>query len=325
MDAAVERVHEAARLLLVRGPDGRTRWLSHASHDLPPLGISHAPSTPVTLRPKTTVSRRSNCLDLDASRFPDKRSVFRLVQPIDGAPEAQNLLLLLHGRGDSHEPFARLGEHMALPQTAVVSLRAPLELPFGLGRSWVDDLDETGDVIPPDRPHERRSQSLEAAKDYVWSFLRVLHDRYAWDYSRLFLFAFSQGACVAFHLAMTLPRDVRLGGVVLAAGGAVAGSHSSSCSDPRGGAVATPMLQVTGDADNVYPVPLTQRSRRDFARRHSETAAAELFTSVVRPHKGHAMIDAQEDMRHVMRFFSKHLYLRNIALENCSDVVEIQT
>ncbi|CAI5727334.1 unnamed protein product [Hyaloperonospora brassicae] len=149
MDAAVERVHEAARLLLVRGPDGRTRWLSHASHDLPPLGISHAPSTPVTLRPKTTVSRRSNCLDLDALRFPDKRSVFRLVQPTDGAPEAQNLLLLLHGRGDSHETFARLGEHMALPQTAVVSLRAPLELPFGLGRSWVDDLDETGDVIPP--------------------------------------------------------------------------------------------------------------------------------------------------------------------------------
>ena len=209
-------------------------------------------------------------------------------------------------------------------EPAVVSLRAPLELPFDLGFAWVDDFDETGSVIPPDIPHERRSQSLQAARDYVWSFLCVLHDRYAWDYSRLFLFAYSQGACVAFHLAMTLPCDVRLGGIVLVSGGAIAGSHST-CSDAQGSAVATPMLQITGAADSIYPAALAQRSCREFECKHSHAAAVELFTSLVRPRKGHAMIDSQEDMRHVMLFFSKHLYLRNISLENRSDVVEIQT
>uniref|UniRef100_A0AAV1TE52 Phospholipase/carboxylesterase/thioesterase domain-containing protein n=1 Tax=Peronospora matthiolae TaxID=2874970 RepID=A0AAV1TE52_9STRA len=162
MDTVVERVHEAARLTLVREPDGRTRWtVPHY-----PLETSDSPTTSVHLHPKTTTMPcRGGRLDLDASCFQDKRSCFRLVQPKDGAPATQNLLLFLHGCGDSHDPFARLGEQMALPQTAVVSLRAPLELPFDLGFAWVDDFDETGSVIPPDIPHERRSQSLQAARN----------------------------------------------------------------------------------------------------------------------------------------------------------------
>lgn len=43
--------------------------------------------------------------------------------------------------------------------TAVVSLRAPLELPFGLGFTWLRDLDETDmSFVSPDRPHKARSQ-----------------------------------------------------------------------------------------------------------------------------------------------------------------------
>lgn len=120
--------------------------------------------------------------------------------------------------------------------------------------------------------------------------------------TRLFVFAFSQGACVAFHVAMSLPRDVRLGGVVVVSGGATVGPHEDYLAAENGGGAATPMLQVTGAADAVYPVALAERSRREFKRRHPQKAAAELFTSVMRPHKGHAMIDSREDMQHVMRF-----------------------
>jgi pimeloyl-ACP methyl ester carboxylesterase len=167
--------------------------------------------------------------------------------------------------------------------------------------------------------------SLQTARDHVWSFLCVLHDTYEWSYSRLFVFAFSQGACVAFHVAMTLPRDVRLGGVVLVAGGAMAGPHLSAPGMEDGAAAATPMLQVTGVADQVYPATLAELSRREFKRRHAQKAAADLFTSLNRPTKGHAMIDSRDDMQHVMRFFSEHLYLRNMELENRSDVIELQT
>ncbi|CAH0522044.1 unnamed protein product [Peronospora belbahrii] len=123
---------------------------------------------------------------------------------------------------------------------------------------------------------------------------------------------------------MTLPSNVRLGGMVLVSGGAIAGPHSCS-SASKGGATATPILQVSGAADAVYPTALADRSRREFEQRHSHEAAENLFTSVVRPRKGHAMIDFHEDMQHVMSFFSKHLYLRNITLENRSDIIELKT
>ncbi|KAG6621824.1 putative hydrolase C9G1.08c [Phytophthora cinnamomi] len=327
MAELVVRVQEAARLALVCGPDGRTRWVPYSPDRMPPRAAaapSSSQSSPIELQPKATPSASGGRLDLDASCFPG-RPHFRLVLPQRSAPPAQNLLLFLHGRGDSHEPFARLGEQMALPQTAVLSLRAPRELPFGLGFTWMDDLDANGDVISPDTPHKQRSKSLEAARDYVWKFLGVLHDKYGWSYSRLFVFAFSQGACVTFHLAMTLPRDVRLGGVVLVSGGAIVGPHEPCSGLESGGAAATPMLQVTGAADAVYPAALAERSRREFKRRHPQQAAAELFTSLVRPRKGHAMIDSREDMQHAMLFFSKYLYLRNVDLENRSDVIELQT
>ncbi|EGZ25144.1 hypothetical protein PHYSODRAFT_326207 [Phytophthora sojae] len=324
MEELVVRVHEAARLALVRGSNGRTRWVPYSSPDDGEAAPSSSRSSPITLQPKAAPVSGGGRLDLDASCFPG-RPHFRLVPADKRAPPAQNLLLFLHGRGDSHEPFARLGEQMALPQTAVLSLRAPRELPFGLGFTWMDDLNADGDVIPPDIPHKQRSESLQAARDYVWSFLSVLHDKYGWSYSRLFVFAFSQGACVAFHVAMSLPRDVRLGGVVVVSGGATVGPHEDYLAAENGGGAATPMLQVTGAADAVYPVALAERSRREFKRRHPQKAAAELFTSVMRPHKGHAMIDSREDMQHVMRFFSKHLYLRNVELENRSDVIELQT
>lgn len=316
-DEKVVRVRAEARLALVREASGRTRWVPYTPVD----EQQPTASPPIELRSKATASSvGAGRLDWDASCFPGTPK-FSQIAVDDDTPPPQNVLLFLHGRGDSHEPFARLGAQMALPQTAVVSLQAPLQLPFGLGYSWMEDLDDTGDVIPPDVSHAKRSRSLQAARDYVWRFLHVLHENYGWSYSRLFVFGFSQGACVAFQVAMTLPRDVRLGGVVLVAGGAIVGPHSSAST---GGGAATPMLQVTGTADRVYPIALAERSRLEFRRRCSQKAMEELFTSVVRPHKAHAMIDSPEDMQQVMLFFSKHLYLRNEELENRSDVVELQ-
>lgn len=41
----------------------------------------------------------------------------------DGTDE--NLLILLHGLGDTHIPFFKLGRQLKLPQTAVLAVRAP--------------------------------------------------------------------------------------------------------------------------------------------------------------------------------------------------------
>ncbi|RLN91307.1 hypothetical protein BBJ28_00013264 [Nothophytophthora sp. Chile5] len=308
MAEEVVRVHAAAQMALLIAPSGRTRWAPCAPPPLPPPpapGTPQASPQPIELQQKPTHSPPANGagnLALRASAFPGTPR-FTLVKTDKHAPPPQNLLVFLHGRGDSHEPFARLGTQMALPQTGAAA-QSLLLRQFGVRKLTV--------------------AYGGKARDYLWSFLHTLHDVYAWGYARLFLFSFSQGACVAFHLAMTLPRDVRLGGVILVAGGAIVGPHSSLNDSEAGDAVVTPMLQITGALDDVYPKALAERSRRAFRRRHRKKTEAELFTSVIRPRKAHAMIDSREDMQHAMRFLSEHLYLRNVELESRSDVIELQ-
>lgn len=41
---------------------------------------------------------------------------------------------------------------------AMIALRAPVELPFELGYTWLEDLDANFEVIPPDTPHAARSK-----------------------------------------------------------------------------------------------------------------------------------------------------------------------
>lgn len=62
-----------------------------------------------------------------------------------------NLLVLLHGLGDTHLPFLKLGESLqkTLPQTAVLALRAgtPIPLLMGIGQEawcWWETFDMLG-------------------------------------------------------------------------------------------------------------------------------------------------------------------------------------
>lgn len=91
------RVHDAAGLALVQTTrDGSTRWISWPPP--PPPDHLHEPS--IALKKK------------DFAR----NAHFQVIPSADGhAP--QNVLILLHGRGDNEEPFAKLGAQMALPQT----------------------------------------------------------------------------------------------------------------------------------------------------------------------------------------------------------------
>lgn len=104
--ARVLRVHEAAGLALLQFVDAstgtaRSEWVS----------LAQAPPAPPASR------AGAGRLDLDERRALFQPAVFELVKPPPAAPPTQNLVVFLHGRGDSHAPFARLGERMALPQT----------------------------------------------------------------------------------------------------------------------------------------------------------------------------------------------------------------
>ncbi|CAM9610239.1 unnamed protein product, partial [Phaeothamnion confervicola] len=70
---------------------------------------------------------------------PEPLRTFTYAPSPDGVDS--NLLILLHGLGDTHENFANLARKMALPQTATLALRAPITLPFELGYGWYQAFD----------------------------------------------------------------------------------------------------------------------------------------------------------------------------------------
>jgi predicted esterase len=160
--------------------------------------------------------------------------------------------------------------------------------------------------------------SLVAACAFVTGFLSTLERTYGWPYERMFLFGFSQGACVAFHVAMTLER--RLGGVILVAGGCVRGPHMAPYQPPRSAAVVveTPAILLGGSCDDVYPLELIEASARLWTQRHGQ---AEMEQHVLK--KPHVMVSSAHEMRLIMTFLSTRLYLRHIALEQRADVIEI--
>ncbi|KAJ7056994.1 hypothetical protein C8F01DRAFT_1211126 [Mycena amicta] len=70
----------------------------------------------------------------------------------DGTDE--NLLVLLHGLGDTHIPFFKLAKQLKLPQTAVLVLRAPEQIPFLYEEAyaWYPSFDPLGELLPRPNP-----------------------------------------------------------------------------------------------------------------------------------------------------------------------------
>lgn len=58
---------------------------------------------------------------------------FKYTPSADGVDT--NILLLLHGLGDTLQPFHNLGNKLQLPQTAIMAIQAPEPIPF-MGESY---------------------------------------------------------------------------------------------------------------------------------------------------------------------------------------------
>ncbi|KAI6126871.1 hypothetical protein F5141DRAFT_997358 [Pisolithus sp. B1] len=107
----------------------------------------------------------------------------------DGTDE--NLLILLHGLGDTHIPFAKLGRSFNLPQTATLALRAPEQIPFLYEQAyqWYTSFDPLGDLIERPKP--------TPALDLLRIVIAHLVDDCNWLPLRIHLFGFAQGGSVA--------------------------------------------------------------------------------------------------------------------------------
>ncbi|GJE93167.1 hypothetical protein PsYK624_093260 [Phanerochaete sordida] len=112
----------------------------------------------------------------------------------DGTDE--NLLILLHGLGDTHKPFGRLGRSLKLPQTATLALRAPDLIPYLYEEAyqWYESFDPLGELIPNPNP--------SPALALMSKVLKHLTADCAWPVERIHIFGFAQGGTVAAEFAL---------------------------------------------------------------------------------------------------------------------------
>lgn len=162
-----------------------------------------------------------------------------------------NLLIFLHGLGDTHHPFFKLGQFLKLPQTAILSLRAPDRIPLlpEEAYQWCHSFDELGDMISRPDP--------TPALELLSRILDHLRKDCKWPNEALHLFGFAQGGSVACEAALAFS---------LSSSSATTSSSSSasSSSASRLGSVVSvsgPMLSFpTPRQKSTTPVLLWKRS-----------------------------------------------------------------
>lgn len=193
----------------------------------------------------------------------------------------RNLLVLLHGLGDSDTNFIEFGRRLELPDTAVLAIRAPLALPLGLGHAWVPSFEDDGEMIVPRRGEQRRIRGLESASKGVIAVLEACW-RAGYERGRTFLVGFSQGALVAVDTG----ARARVGGVAAVSGSTLPEDDK----DKHVGSV--PMLITHGTRDNVA------EAKRCFARVKGDAVRWKEYS------KGLETPKSAEEVRDLMEFLA---------------------
>jgi predicted esterase len=237
-----------------------------------------------------------------------------------------NLLILFHGAGDTHEQYDKLAKQMELPQTATLALSSNnVELPFGLGYTWFEEMDDLGNVL--DNDDARRLSSLGKAVDWLEELLICLLfevdsnkestdiiNSFTWIPERVFLLGFSAGACLAMELCRSWRANKRsaLGGTICIAGGLKTKTlplpnkpinKQNHKPDDTKHYEATDVLVIAGSNDNVFSTKSALKSKQFY----EPPTKVKVYTQ---EGKDHSMIGSKSEMSVVMEFLSKRLVRR---------------
>lgn len=223
-----------------------------------------------------------------------------IIPPARPSDSAINVLILLHGLGDSEASFATLARRLALPETVCVCVQAPQALPFDLGGyHWGDD------IVFDHHHHDPTAGGggaldMDAGFSKATSLLRhdildgALVGRCGYARARIVLFGFGQGGMAAMALAASLPLVHELAGLVSV------GGPLPSIATPPPAKRKTPVLLLGGDAGTALTPAAVKKARDTFE--HVE---------YVRWKKsGDGMPTNREEMLPVMLFFSRRLQSR---------------
>ncbi|KAH7342338.1 phospholipase/Carboxylesterase superfamily protein [Rhexocercosporidium sp. MPI-PUGE-AT-0058] len=239
------------------------------------------------------------------SRLPTKSDfppnlILDIITPPSGSNKPPtNVLILLHGLGDTHSSFTALARNLNLPETACLSLRGLNPIPPLFTGSetpafhWGDDVlvDEGKGEIDPDA-------GFEMVRSVVGGIvLRVLTEECGFKEREILFLGFGQGGMAALSVVSSGDFAREEFGGVITIGGRLPGSSSSDAAKAK---CKTPILLCGG-------------SRSSQVTRSAVDAVKARFTDVeyVKWEKGEdSMPRNREEMLPLMKFLARRLRSR---------------
>jgi predicted esterase len=212
------------------------------------------------------------------------------------APASQpptNVLILLHGLGDTNASFAKLGRQLNLPETACIAVQAPNGLIMDIGGfQWGDDL-----VMDQSNGELDMDSGFKAATRLILE--RVIRDsligKCGYKAREIMLFGFAQGGMAGLQAAAELGGS-ELGGVVSIGGGL---------------SLSLPLKALNKKSKT--PVLVCRASRGSKVTDSAVSKLKDAFEHVeVKEWKrnGDGMMSNREEMMPIMQFFARRLLSR---------------
>ena len=270
-------------------------------------------------RPPTPTDFPSNLtLTLTPPPPPPSTSTTTTTPPASATPT--NILLLLHGLGDTLPPLTSLAQALHLPETTILTLQAPTHLPLDLpGYHWGDDIsfDSSTGALDMDAGFARSKRLIN---DTIIRDTLIAKCGYA--PREISLFGIGQGGMLALLAGRELELDVHTPAsstttVNTGGGGSSSGSGSgngascclggiisvgapfplSEAGKKQGPKNRTPVLLVAGRDSPAVTDGAVRRTQAEFE-----------FVEVHRyARRGDGMPRSRDEMVPVMRFFARIL------------------
>jgi predicted esterase len=233
-----------------------------------------------------------------ATRLPVKADfpsslTLEIIPPSSG--QAIDILILLHGLGDTNKSFSQLGKNLNLPETACLSIQGPNPIPPIFTGSdlpafhWGDDVlvDERQGEIDLDAGFQKIEKII--LDDVVKG---ALMQKCRFPARNILFLGFGQGGMVALHIASSA-WDLEFGGVV-SIGGRLPGNGK------EGPKSKTPVLVLGGSRST----QVTRSAIDGLKRRFGDL-------EYVKWEKGEdSMPRSREEMLPIMKFFARRLRSR---------------
>ncbi len=223
-----------------------------------------------------------------------------ITPPPASSPQPTNVLLPLHGLGDTLNSFTNLGKQLSLPETTCISLQAPTPLPFDLGGfHWGDDIqfDSASGQMNFDTGFTKAVKALK--QDIIEE---VLVNKCGYKYREIMLFGFGQGAMAALATVVSMAEQ-ELGGIV-----SIGGSLPVSSTSIK--EVKTPVLVLGGQSDT-----LVTRTSLDKLKSCFQNVEYHKWNRA-----GDGMPRDRDEMLPIMRFFARRLTSRQGVPEGSVEV-----